>query len=165
MKMSTDKKRFKFYLWVGLAYLILAFLSSHGEFPGKFPQLFVNNIWAVIYVVVLNFLLFEYTVPYVLRKRRTVIYNILLGILLLQVFLMLASFGSYLWRSLGIELHIYTALKVYPSLDELLQNQMGYSTGSVVVFGVSRHVYNYQKLRQAAQQLRIEKQQAELSYL
>jgi LytS/YehU family sensor histidine kinase len=42
---------------------------------------------------------------------------------------------------------------------------MAYSTGSVFFFGIIRHVYNYIKLKQATQMLRIEKQQAELNYL
>jgi len=36
---------------------------------------------------------------------------------------------------------------------------------SVFFFGIIRHVYNYIKLKQAAKQLRIEKQEAELNYL
>src|SRR4030095_1593081 len=35
----------------------------------------------------------------------------------------------------------------------------------MIVFGVCRHIYKYQQLKTAAQQLRIEKQEAELSYL
>ena len=35
---------------------------------------------------------------------------------------------------------------------------MAYSVGSVFFFGIIRHIYNYIKLKQAAQQLRIEKQ-------
>jgi len=60
---------------------------------------------------------------------------------------------------------VYTPLKVYSSLDRTLENQMAYSTGSVFFFGIIRHIYNYIKLRQATQQLRIEKQEAELNYL
>jgi two-component system LytT family sensor kinase len=37
--------------------------------------------------------------------------------------------------------------------------------GSVFFFGILRHIFNYIKLKQAAQQLRIEKQEAELNYL
>jgi LytS/YehU family sensor histidine kinase len=36
---------------------------------------------------------------------------------------------------------------------------------SLFFFGIIRHIYNYVKLKQTAQQLRIEKQQAELNYL
>ena len=75
------------------------------------------------------------------------------------------SYGSYVWRLLGIQLHIYTQLKVYTSLDEAYQNQMAYSTGSIFLFGISRHIYNYTKLKQAEQTLRIQKQEAELNYL
>ncbi len=50
-------------------------------------------------------------------------------------------------------------------MNTLLESQMAFSTGSVFFFGIIRHIYNYIKLKQAAQQLRIEKQAAELNYL
>ena len=78
---------------------------------------------------------------------------------------MLYSYGSYAWRLLGIQVHVYTALIASSSIDHIVANQMGYSVGSVFFFGIIRHIYHYIKLRQATQQLRIEKQQAELSYL
>jgi LytS/YehU family sensor histidine kinase len=78
---------------------------------------------------------------------------------------MLFSCGGYIWRSLGIQLHIYTSLATNLTLDHLLQNQMEYSMGSVFFFGVIRHIYNYVRLKQSQQQLRIEKQEAELNYL
>jgi LytS/YehU family sensor histidine kinase len=37
--------------------------------------------------------------------------------------------------------------------------------GSLVLFGICRHIYNYVKLRNAEQKMRIEKQEAELNYL
>jgi LytS/YehU family sensor histidine kinase len=42
---------------------------------------------------------------------------------------------------------------------------MGYSMASLFFFGIVRHIYNYIKLKQAEQKLRIEKQEAELNYL
>jgi len=165
MKKLIDKKLSKFYLWVGLGYFLLGLFSTLASYPGRFFSLMFNNLWGVVYVIVLNFILFEYTVPFVLRKRKVVIYNILLGILLLWVYLMLYTFGSYAWRLLGIQLHVYTELKAFPSIEHALENQMAYSTGSVFFFGITRHIYNYIKLKQATQQLRIEKQDAELSYL
>ncbi len=42
---------------------------------------------------------------------------------------------------------------------------MAYSAGAVFFIGMTRHIYNYEKLRRAQQQLRIEKQSAELNYL
>src|SRR4051812_42718823 len=165
MKKAFDIKLFKFYLWVGLGYFFLGLMTTLGSYPGKFFPVVFNNAWAVIYLIVVNFILFEYTIPFVLRKRTNVIYNILLAILLLFVHMILYSYGSYVWRLLGMQLTVYTPLKDFSSLDALLQNQMAYSTGSVVFFGIIRHIYHYTKLKQAAQRLRIEKQEAELNYL
>jgi LytS/YehU family sensor histidine kinase len=116
-------------------------------------------------VFVLNFILFEYAIPFVLRKKRYIFYNILAGILLLFLFLVAYSYGLHIWRLIGIRLHIYTPLALFNSLHLLLENQMAYSAGSVFFFGITRHIYNYIRLKQAAQQLRIEKQAAELNYL
>ena len=165
MKRAFDIKLVKFYLWVGLGYFFLGLFTSLGKYPGRFFSLVFNNAWGVVYVIALNFILFEYTVPFVLRKRKFIIYNILAGILLLWVHLILYSYGSYAWRLLGIQLHIYTALRIFSSLDHALENQMAYSAGSIFFFGIIRHIYNYIKLRHAEQQLRIEKQAAELNYL
>jgi two-component system, LytTR family, sensor kinase len=165
MKRSIDIKLVKFYLWVGVAYFFLGVLTMLADYSDRFFSVLFNNLWGVVYVIVFNFILFEYSVPFVLRKRRYVVYNILLGILFLFVHMMLYSYGSYAWRLLGIHLHIYTPLKVFPSVEKIVANQMAYSTGSVFLFGIIRHAYNYIKLKQATQQLRIEKQAAELNYL
>lgn len=166
MKKSIDIKLVKFYLWVGLGYFFLGIFNTIGNYPDRFFAVLFNNLWGVIYVIPVNYLLFEYSIPYVLRKRKTIIYNILIGFLLLMVYMMLFySYGSYLWRLLGIQLHIYTQLKVFPSEDEALQNQMAYSMGSVFLFAIALNIYNYRKLKNSAQQLRIEKQEAELNYL
>ena len=165
MKLSFDIKRVKFYLWVGLAYVFLWLFSNLAKYPGEFFPLLLNNVWRVGYVIVLNFIFFEYTVPFVIRKRKYIIYNILLGIGLLWVHMILWSYGMYGWRNIGIQLHIYTALVKFTSGEHAVESQMGYSVGSVFFFGIIRHIYNYIKLKQAAQQLRIEKQQAELNYL
>jgi LytS/YehU family sensor histidine kinase len=50
-------------------------------------------------------------------------------------------------------------------VEQELEAQMAYSAGSVFFFGVTRHIYNYIKLKQVTQQLLIEKQVAELNYL
>ena len=163
--MSIDKKKVGFYLWVGLAYLLIWLFSKSGNYPGDFFPLLFNNIWRVAYAIVVNFMFFEYTVPFVLRKRKYIIYNILLAIVCLWLYIMLWSFGLYVWRAIGIGLHIYTPLLTFDSIEHALEGQMAYSTGSVFFFGIIRHIYNYTKLKQATQQLRIEKQEAELNYL
>ncbi len=165
MNLSIDSKKTKFYSWLGLGYFLLGLVTTVGKYPDRFLAAVFNNAWSVLYLIVVNFVLFEYSVAFVLKKRDSIIYNILLGILLVWVHTMLYSYGAYGWRQLGIQLHIYTALREFPSLSHLLENQMGYSVGSLFLFGIGRHIYNYIKLSQAEQQLRIEKQVAELNYL
>lgn len=165
MKRSFDTKLVKFYLWVGVSYFLLGIFATWHTYPGRFFPVVFNNAWGVVYIIVLNFILFEYSIPFVLKKRKVIIYNILLGILFLWIHLMFYSYGSYAWRLLGIQLHIYTSLIEFASVNQVLQNQMGYSVGSVFFFGIIRHIYNYTKLKQSQQQLRIEKQVAELNYL
>src|SRR5688500_58801 len=165
MKKSTDIKLIKFYLWLGLGYAALWILSILSTFQGTFLQSVGNNLWRVAYLVVFNFIFFEYTVPFVIRKKIFLIYNILLGILALFVYCMLWSYGAYAWRFLGIQLGVYAGLATFKSLDAALSAQMSYSVGSVFFFGIIRHIYNYTKLKQATQLLRIQKQEAELNYL
>jgi LytS/YehU family sensor histidine kinase len=76
-----------------------------------------------------------------------------------------AKWGLYAWRLIGIGLQIYTPLVTFDSTDHGVEEQMSYSMASVFFFGIIRHIYNYIILKQAAQKLRIEKQQAELNYL
>lgn len=165
MMKKPDKKLVRFYLWVGLIYFFMGLLDSEATYNGNFFAAVLNNIWGVIYVIILNFLLFEYTIPYVLKKRSTRVYNLLAGIFFLWVYGMFYSFGSYNWRLLGIQLHTYTAFWTNTELDHLLEDQMAYSTGSVFLFGIARHIRRYLKLKQTEQRLRIEKQEAELNYL
>jgi Putative regulator of cell autolysis len=166
MKIRIVSKRFKFYAWVGLGYLFLMILTDlhQANYPEFLPRVF-NNIWLTCYATVLNFILFEYTIPFINRKRKYIIYNILLGILLAWVHLMFYSFGLYVWRLFGIKLHVYTALKTFPSVKNGVGYIFGYSVGSIFFFGIVRHIYYYIKLKQSSQQLHIEKQKAELNYL
>ena len=165
MKTLFNIKSFKFYLWVGLAWLCLQLFIGLIRHPREFLPWSINEIWWTAYIVILNFILFEHTLPFIIRKRKTIFYNILLALVTVWVHLMLYSFGLYGWRLFGIQLHIYTALGTFSSIDEGLSYSMGYSVGSIFFFGIIRHIYRYIKLKQSAQQLRIEKQQAELNYL
>jgi two-component system, LytTR family, sensor kinase len=164
MKFSFDRKLVKFYLWVAIGYAALWLLSNHSA-PGTLWQKVGNGGWRVIYVLVINFIFLEYAGPFIIRKRKFLIYNILLGIAIVWVFCIIWSYGLYTWRRLGIWLHIYTELVTYKSKEAGITAQMGYSVGSIFFFGTIRHIYSYIKLRQAAQRLRIEKQEAELNYL
>ena len=161
----NNKEKLRPYIWAVPVFFIITFGHSLSNYTGNFIALLFNNLWNIIYVIVLNFILFEYSVPFVFRKRKILIYNILIGILLLFLYMMLYSYGAHAWRLLGIQLHIYTPLGALKSLEQLLESRMGYSVGSIFFFGIIRHIYNYIKLKQATQQLQIEKQKAELNYL
>ena len=160
MKTLINKERFKLYLWIGSAYLLIWLLNTLASHPGNdFAPRALNEIWRAVYLVFLNYLFFEYTLTNLSRKR---IFRSLL-ILAFQIFLM--SFGLYVWRSLGIQLNIYTEFATYPKVSKAVSAQMEGSVTSIVFYGIIRHIYDHIKLKQAAQQLRIEKQEAELNYL
>jgi two-component system, LytTR family, sensor kinase len=165
MKISIDKKRFIFYVWVGLVFLLLWLLHDFSKYPDTFPPRIPNNIWRTVYVTVINFILFEYSIPYIRQRKGSIILTIFIALFLLWVHMMLYSYGLYVWRAFGIILHVWTPLIEFKSLSHGLSNQMAYSMSSFFFFGIIRHVYGYIQLTQAAQQLRIEKQEAELSYL
>lgn len=165
MKRSSDIKRFKFYLWVGLVFFLIYLWHDSVKHNATFLQLLGNNFWRTTFVIAMNFILFEYTVPFVLRKRKYIIYNVFLAIVHLPLYMMVWSFGLYGWRLLGTALHVYTPLTTFKVMEDALEAQMSYSVSSVFFFGIIRHIYNYVKLTQSQQQLRIEKQAAELNYL
>ena len=154
-----DTKKFRFYLWVGLIFWLVWVIHDWVSYPGTFTERVLNNTWRVVYIIVLNYFLFEYTIPRLRWK------NIITSILLILAQTILYSWGLYTWRSIGITLHIYTSLVTFISKSHGISEQMGYSVMSVFFFGIIRHIYNYIKLKQATQQLLIEKQQAELHYL
>ncbi|HET7896092.1 MAG TPA: histidine kinase, partial [Flavisolibacter sp.] len=156
----------KFYGFAALGYSVFGFANSFSKYPDAgFFTILLNNVWHLVFVLALNISLFEYALPYLFQKRASVLFNFLLALPVLFFYLLLYSYGLYLWRGLGISLHIYTPLARFTTLSKLLESGMAYSMGSVFLMGIARHIYLYVKLKAAAQQLRIEKQQAELSYL
>jgi two-component system LytT family sensor kinase len=165
MKKTTEINLIAFYLVVAVIYLFLWLSYDMHSFNITFLQAVLNNAWRVIFIVVVNYIFFEYALPNVFRKRRFIVYNIFLAVVLFFAFFMIWSFGLYAWRSIGVALHIYEGLGPQDNKEVLVQSQMEFSAGSIFFFGIIRHIYKYVKLNQAAQQLRIEKQEAELSYL
>ncbi len=161
MRISLERNKIKLYLAIGLAFLALWLFRDLFSNTETFFQRLVNNIWLVIYLVVLNYILFEYVIPFIkLRWQR-----MLLAPILLFVMLMLYSFGFYGWRSLGILMHIYFELRVHPTLYKGVEYHVPYSFFSIFFFGVIKYTHDFRKLKEAAQQLRIQKQEAELNYL
>lgn len=161
MNTSPNYKRVKFYVLTGIAYMSMYLIGVLVNYPEQFVVRSLNYLWNTMYITAINFTLFEYAVPFI----RPTVKRILLGLLLLWIYLMFYSYGLYGWRSVGIGLHIYTALREFKSVEEAVAFHMGFSVGSVFFFGIIRHAFNYVKLKQDTQQLRIEKQQAELNYL
>ncbi|WP_247235578.1 sensor histidine kinase [Telluribacter sp. SYSU D00476] len=161
MNLTFDRERFLFYLRIGGLFLLMWLFIELANYPHTFVPRVWNNLWRWSYVTVLSFILFEYTIPFIRLSWK----RILAGLFLLLVHLMLYSFGLYAWRQIGIWLHIYTPLADYHRISRGVETQMSYSAGAIFFYGISRHIFGYMQLRQAAQQLRIEKQQAELSYL
>jgi two-component system LytT family sensor kinase len=154
MKGLLNIKRFALYGWIGLGDLglgLLGDLVQHTrEMDGRTP----NNIWLSVYVTVVNYIFFEYTLPRLQWEKfgRT--------FLLVVAHLFLYSKGLYLWRQLGIGIHLYTFYGGWG-----LGDAMEFSVSSLIIFAIVRHIYNHYKLKRSAQQLLIEKQQAELNYL
>ncbi|HYC85323.1 MAG TPA: histidine kinase [Chryseosolibacter sp.] len=161
MKISIDRERVKLYLLIGAAQLSLWLFGDAISNPETFLERAWNSVWLVIYLIALNFVFFEYTLPYIRLTWR----RLLLAPLLLFAHLMFYSFGFYFWRSLGIALHLYFPLRVHESVYKGVQYHIGYSFFSIFFFGIIKYTYDYRKLKQVAQQLRIQKQEAELNYL
>ncbi len=159
MKLSITKKQLQFYAWTGLAYLLLHVFSVLINHPEEFFIRSINFTWHIFYITLLNIFLFEYTLKQATLKK------VFKFLLLSFAHLMLYSFGLYAWRAIGIGLHIYTPLKSFESVEKAVEFHFPLSVGAIFFFGIIRHIYNYIKLKQAAQLLRIEKQQAELNYL
>jgi two-component system, LytTR family, sensor kinase len=161
MKISINSGRFKLYLWIGAAYLLLWLFRDLVTYPETFLKRVVNNIWLVAYLVVMNFVFFEYTLPFIKLTWK----RILIAPFLIWAHLMLYSFGFYAWRYIGIQTNIYFELGAHPSVMKGVEYHVPYSFLSVFFFGIIRYTYDYRKLKEAAQRLRIEKQEAELNYL
>ena len=155
------KKSFFFYIWLGLAFLALrVYHLSITERETYFVRS-VNTAWLIVYLVVVNYILFEYTIPFFRLTWK----RILLALALIFLHFIVYSLGLYFWRFIGIQLHIYTEIKKYPSVEEGVTNILPLSILSVLFFGVIKHIYDYWQLKKATQQLRLEKQEAELNYL
>ncbi len=159
--MTIPSQRIRLYIGISGAYFLLTLLSDLFAYPGSFFTSMVNELWRVAYVTILNFILFEFTLPYLRFTWK----RIVLGLVMIWILLMFYSFGMYSWRTLGVFLHIYSPLSSDDNAEHGVEFQVAYSFASIFFFGIVRHIYDHVKLKQSAQQLRIEKQEAELNYL
>src|SRR5258708_31469529 len=98
------KERFILYLFITATYLALWIHKDLAPNPGEFTISLLNNFWQVIYVVGVNLLYFEYTLPFVISGKTNRIIAILLSIVIhLSVFMS----GLYAWRNLGVLINSY----------------------------------------------------------
>lgn len=161
MKITFTKEKTRLYLWMSLAFFLLNMIGSLITEPEIFFKRGVNHIWCLLFVVPLHYIFLEYTIPSIKLTVR----GILTGLLLIFIHSIFYSFGLYGWRELGVLLKLYTPTQVFAKPCDGVGFFMGYSMASLFFFGIIRHIYNYIKLKQAEQKLRIEKQEAELNYL
>ncbi|NSL88345.1 histidine kinase [Chitinophaga sp. Mgbs1] len=159
MKRLSGIKKYKLYLWLVPVFFLLNVLGAVVQGKGGFPARAVNEAWLVCYLSAANYRLFEHSLPALSWKR------FFRSFLVLLLYIFIYSLGFYCWRELGVTLHIFTVLNHTATIPDKIGALTGYSISSVVIFGVIRHIVNYIKLKQSAQQLRIESQQAELNYL
>ena len=158
-KALKNIKHLKFYLWAGAAYIFLCVAIDASMYHGPFLFHLFDAAWQALYMVPVIYLLFEYVIPRLSRKK------IFKSAFLLIIQILLFSFGLYAWRFLGIQIHVHTPFINYASCSKGVSDQFGKSIFAALVFGVLKHVYNYRRLRSDAQKLKIEKQEAELNYL
>jgi two-component system, LytTR family, sensor kinase len=156
MKFSISRERVYLYLWFGFAWFLLWEVHNLVSFPDQFGRRTINEIWRDSYILAL---------PFVTRKRKYLLTQVLIGAVCLFIMLMFYSYGLYAWRESGIRLGIYTPYRFDKTVSHAISYHMQFAVASTFIFGVVRHIYYYTKLKRAAQQLRIEKQEAELNYL
>lgn len=161
MKVAIDKTRVSVYARIAAAYLVLWLFSDLVNNPETFFKKAWNNIWLISYLTVLNFILYEYVIPFIKLswKRLIAVPFILFGLIFF------ISIGFYAWRSIGIGLHLYFPLRVHDSVSKGIEYHIPYAIFSLMFFGIVKYTYDYRKLKATAQQLRLEKQEAELNYL
>ncbi|MBC9914979.1 sensor histidine kinase [Chitinophaga varians] len=159
MKRLSDIRRYELYRWLVPAFLLLNILQDLVQGESNFPLRVVNETWLAIYISVINYRLLEHALPRLSWKRA------LYGFLVLLSYVFAYSIGIFLWRAFGVTLHIFTPLGNPIPMEDRLGALIGYSIAAVAFFAIVRHLFNYIKLKQDAQQLRIVSQQAELNYL
>lgn len=165
MKKPISRKRVEFYLWVSLAWTLLWLLMYLASKPETFFGMLKNELWRNTYLLAINFIFFEYTWPFIKKKRKYLLINILLGIFLIWLVMILCSYGVYGWRAIGIAIGFYTPYRVDDTLDHAVAYQAQGGIPSLFFYGVLLHIYDYQQLKMDTQQLRLQKKEAELNYL
>jgi len=160
MRKPFKIKNPRLYAWTGIAALAIGLLTNAAEHHDRSYWLRIaDDLWKLIYLLAVNYSLFEITLPKLGWQR--------LGSSVLRIlaYVFLYSGGFLIWRHIGIALHIYIVLDPMPSSSDVAASLVGDAVGSLFFFGIIRHIYNHIRLRRSAQRLLIEKQAAELNFL
>jgi hypothetical protein len=159
MKELLNIKRFKLYGWVGLAIVCMCTIQELSDQKG-IGRALLDCFWLTTWLTLVNYVLYEYFFPR-LRWRKFYI-----GILVFLLYLFLLSEGFHLWAQLGYILGVNIDYINPPRTQQHpLSEEISFSFPATIIFGIVSHIYHHVRLRQTAQQLRIEKQSAELNYL
>ena len=173
MNKLWDSKRVQFYIWCAAIWLLLLIFYNLLNYPRNFQPYLVNDLWHFFYLLAINYIFYEYSLPFIRKKRPAIFYNILTGFLLIALHLILLSFGLYGWTYIGIHLHIYTSLRhstlIPGGYYQILLDEVSYlasgGIASTIFFGIAHLLYNNFKLKLMAQQQQIQMREAELNYL
>lgn len=162
--MKARRSHIPFYGWITVAYLALGIALDFATYPGPAWPRVLNQIWRAGFALGMNVILLELAIPWISRRQRLfpiAIYSFLSVVAVV----LLSSFGWHYWKQTGALLHLYIPLKTFPTLFDAVMYGFPYTLFSVVFFGVAKHLHDHVELKQTAQQLLIDKQQAELNYL
>ena len=157
---SEERKRIILFVKIGVAYVLLRAFGELFSNTDQYISQFFNHCWLIIYLIALNYLFFERFLKHMKFSFKGIIKSI--GIIF--IYLMLASYGLYAWMSLGIGIMVYTDVLGFPFMDDDLQYLTAYTMSTLFFFGVIRHFHDFRHLKITTQQLKIEKQLAELNY-
>lgn len=162
MAARLTRDRLILYLCITIGFLIHWTHDDLGSYPDDLAISLLNNAWQVMAVVGLNFLYFEYALPYVTSRRDLRVVAIVVSLI---IHLAALAIGIFAWRALGSLLDIYHPLKPFTSATEALSRSSGFVAGSFLVFAVFKLFFEYTHLKYEGQQMKLEKKQAELSFL
>lgn len=142
-----------------LAHWISNDLEVH---PDQFAVSLLNNFWQVIFVVGVNLLYFDYALPFVTTGKINRAIAIPASIV---VHLAVLAFGLYVWRSIGIFLHLYNPFRTYTDFSDALASAVRAMPGAFLLFAVFKLFFDYTQLKYEGQRVLTEKKQAELLFL
>ena len=71
MRKNLRRKKFTVYIVIAAVFLFLRVLNDGVTNPDTFWERFANNTWLTLYLVVNNYILFEFTLPFIGRSWKT----------------------------------------------------------------------------------------------